>query len=103
MTVADLIVEHLSTKNVNDIVVNHDSHIASCVIIATGVSTRQNKFVAQEIAQKLKSTRGGSVTIEGLQMGSWVLLTCGDVVLHMFIDEARKHYNIDELYNSRAQ
>ena len=38
--------------------------------------------------------------IEGELEGNWVLLDCGNIILHVFHPEIRKHYNLEELYET---
>jgi ribosome-associated protein len=39
---------------------------------------------------------------EGLGTGSWALLDFGDVVVHVFGEEARKYYALDLLWGDAA-
>ena len=36
--------------------------------------------------------------IEGELEGNWVLLDCGNIILHVFHPEIRKYYNLEKLY-----
>jgi ribosome-associated protein len=40
--------------------------------------------------------------IEGRRGGSWVLLDFSAVVVHLFLDEARKFYGLERLWNDAS-
>ncbi|MFO1463951.1 MAG: ribosome silencing factor [bacterium] len=68
-------------------------------ILCTGTSDRHVKSIADRVHLKLKRDQGKlPVSYEGLQEGRWVLLDYGDVVLHVFQDEQRKFYGLDEMW-----
>jgi ribosome-associated protein len=37
--------------------------------------------------------------VEGLDDYSWVLIDYGDFVVHVFLDSAREHYDLEGLWN----
>jgi ribosome-associated protein len=43
------------------------------------------------------------VRVEGLNDRQWVLMDYGDVVVHVFADEARRFYEIERLYKDVPQ
>ncbi len=69
-------------------------------ILCTGTSDRHVKSIADRVHLKLKHELGRlPVSYEGLQSGQWVLLDYGDVVLHVFLEEQRKYYGLDEMWH----
>jgi ribosome-associated protein len=45
------------------------------------------------------ATAGAAVLgIEGYEDGRWILIDAGDVVVHVFVREAREHYDLDRLW-----
>jgi ribosome-associated protein len=40
--------------------------------------------------------------IEGLREGNWVILDYGDVILHVFKEEVRRYYDLDDLWSDAA-
>lgn len=72
---------------------------ADYVVLASGESERQVTAIADHVQQKLKEERGEHVVgSEGRETGQWVLLDYGDVVAHLFYDEARPHYDLEGLW-----
>ena len=43
-------------------------------------------------------TSGRSNRIEGQNAGDWVLMDCGDIIIHVFRPEIRDFYNIEKMW-----
>jgi len=71
---------------------------ADFLVIMTGRSDRHAQALAQGIEESLKKKGVRPVAIEGLPHGLWVLMDYGDVVVHVFQDEARQLYDLDGLW-----
>lgn len=85
-----------------DVVVLDMTKIASIVdffVIATGTSRRQMHAIADEVNRKLKGEGGHTrLGVEGYRTeGHWILMDFGDVVLHVFTEEGRKLYDLENL------
>ena len=72
-------------------------------VIATGASRRQMHAISEEIDHHLEVNLGDHrLGIEGFTDGRWILLDYGDVVIHLFDEEARDYYGLEQLW-SRAR
>jgi len=71
---------------------------ADFLVIMTGRSDRHAQALAQGIEEALKKKGVRPVAVEGLSHGAWVLMDYGDVVVHVFQDEARQLYDLDGLW-----
>lgn len=68
-------------------------------VLATGTSQRQLHAMSDEIDHKLQDElRDVRRGVEGYQGGGWVLLDYGDVVVHLFDEEERKFYALEDLW-----
>jgi ribosome-associated protein len=68
-------------------------------VLATGSSRRQMHAISEEIDRTLEKTLGDHrLGIEGYVEGRWILLDYGDVVIHLFDDEAREYYALEQLW-----
>ncbi len=90
-------------KKGKDVVVLDVRGIASYadyVVLASGESERQVTAMADHIQQTLKAAEDSQQVVgsEGRETGQWVLLDYGDVVAHLFYDEARPHYDLEGLW-----
>jgi ribosome-associated protein len=71
---------------------------ADFLVIMTGRSDRHAQALAQGIEEALRKKGSRPVAVEGLHHGAWVLMDYGDVVVHVFQDEARQLYDLDGLW-----
>lgn len=65
-------------------------------VIASGTSRRQLHAISEEIDRVLETELGDKrLGIEGYDKSHWILLDYGDVVIHLFDDETRKFYDLE--------
>jgi len=73
--------------------------ITEVFVITRASNSRQVKTIASEVTDKVREILGRSpLHSEGAGEQQWVLLDYGDVVVHVFADEARRFYEIERLY-----
>ena len=70
------------------------------MIIASGDSTRHVKSLAGNVYDKVKEAGGEVIGIEGEDVGEWVLVDAGDIIVHVMQPAIRAHYNLEELWQS---
>jgi len=69
------------------------------MIIASAVSTRQAKALANNVHDKVKAAGGVVYGIEGEQSGDWMLLDLGDILVHIMLPATRAHYDLEGLWD----
>ena len=74
--------------------------VSDYFVIASGSSTTQVRAISDNIADVLKDKGERVWHIEGAGEALWVLLDCGDVVAHVFLEETRRFYALEELWGS---
>jgi nicotinate (nicotinamide) nucleotide adenylyltransferase/ribosome silencing factor RsfS/YbeB/iojap len=97
----DLIVKSIDDDKGEDIVVvdlRDKSNITDFIVIATGRSARQVGAMADHLVRKLQPDLSFRMAVEGLPQGDWVLIDCGDVVVHLFRPEVRDFYAIEKMW-----
>ena len=87
-------------KGENIVVVDHagQSAVADFTIIATGRSARQVGAMAGHIVDRFQPQLAFPIRLEGMAQGDWVLLDCGDVIVHLFRPEVRAFYAIEKIW-----
>ena len=69
-------------------------------LIASGTSTIQVQAIAEAIEEKLDAVGLPFLHKEGYREGRWVLLDYGVFVAHIFVNEERQFYNLEQLWAS---
>jgi len=72
------------------------------LIVATAESSRQVKALAQHVREAMKTAGATIVGIEGEESGEWVLVDCGEIVVHIMQPAVRRYYNLEELWTPPA-
>ncbi|UPU36447.1 ribosome silencing factor [Geomonas paludis] len=78
------------------------SSIADYLVLATGRSDRQVQAMADSVKQGLKPI-DKAIDTEGYDEGRWVVVDFGDVIVHLFQEDVRKIYNLDDLWSRAPQ
>jgi ribosome-associated protein len=89
------------SKKAEDIVILNIqplSSVADHFLICSGMSDRQVKAIADAIEEELAKNGEKPLATEGYQEGSWILIDCVDLVIHIFDDETRHFYNLERLW-----
>ena len=68
------------------------------MVIASGLADRQITAMAQHLREKLHAAGQKRVQIEGLGGSDWVLIDAGDIVVHLFMPEARAMYGREKMW-----
>lgn len=68
--------------------------MADYFVLSTASSDRQARAIADAITEKL----GPALSVEGMATASWILMDYGDVVFHVFQEEARRFYALERLW-----
>jgi len=73
--------------------------ITDAFVITSGANARQVRTITEEIEDKVKADGGPApLRIEGLDDARWVLMDYGDFVVHVFLDEVRRFYDLERLW-----
>lgn len=68
-------------------------------VIATGTSRRHLHAISEEIDRKLEVDLGDRrMGIEGYNESRWILLDYGTLVVHLFDQETRDYFALEELW-----
>lgn len=68
------------------------------VILATGTSNRQTRALAKNVHDKVKQNGGQIFSSEGEDSGEWVLVDCGDAVVHILQPAIRDYYRLEDIW-----
>ena len=74
------------------------SPVCDFFVIATGTSARQMRSVADDIAELGEGKGLSPISQSGEESATWILVDCVDVIVHLFNDESRMYYDLDNLW-----
>ena len=79
------IVDGLEDVKAQDIVVFNTEHLSALferVVVASGTSNRQTKALAASVRDKVREAGFAKPRIEGEENGEWIIIDCGQAVVH---------------------
>lgn len=69
-------------------------------VITSAANERQVKAICDEVELQVHQSGGPKPKrIEGLAERQWVLMDYGDIVIHVFQQEAREFYDLERLWS----
>ena len=73
--------------------------ITDAFVITSGANARQVRTIAEEVEDRVKLAGGPPpIRVEGLDDARWVLMDYGDFIVHIFLDEVRRFYDLERLW-----
>jgi ribosome-associated protein len=103
-TVRDLVraavraAEEKKARDVKAIDVRGLSSVTDYMVIASGSSDTNVRAIAESVRDKLLEKGERPFSLEGLQDATWVLLDYVDFVVHVFLQEKRLYFGLEELW-----
>ncbi len=75
------------------------------LIICSGTAELHNKAISENIIQNAKENGIEVLSTEGKNSSTWILIDFGDIIVHIFSQNKREYYKIEDLYevNSRTK
>lgn len=96
------IVEDRQATNIVLLDVHELTTLADYFLLATVDTLRQSKAIEDALLEKLKIEQNiRPLTMEGVDTGGggWVVMDYGDVIIHLFTEEMREHYQLEALWS----
>jgi ribosome-associated protein len=73
--------------------------MCDAVLICSADNERQSAAIADAIEERCRKVAGVKpYAVEGKQVGHWVLMDYGAVIVHIFLSAARDYYAFDSLW-----
>lgn len=99
-----VIVDGLEDVKAQDIVVFDTENLSALferVIVASGTSNRQTKALAASVRDAVREAGFPKPRVEGEVNGEWIIVDCGQAVVHIMQPSFRTYYNLEELWGEK--
>ncbi|NLZ26514.1 MAG: ribosome silencing factor [Chloroflexi bacterium] len=97
--IANVLEEKLA-ENILILDISDISDFTDCFVIATASSPRLLRSLIKAIDEEIKEQTGYNPIIEGANNEDWVVMDYAYVVVHLFSEDARNYYDIEELWEA---
>ncbi len=74
------------------------STYAEYALLISATSDRHAKSIADKIRFELKKQKEIPLGIEGDNEGEWILLDYNDLIIHIFLENKRFHYDLERFW-----
>lgn len=91
--------ENIKAQDINAIDIADISDFADYMVVASGTSNTHVKALAREASTHLRRQGVKPLNEDGADVGEWVLVDFGDVVLHVMRPEVREYYDLEKLWD----
>jgi len=104
MKLVETIIQGIQEKKGSDIVVcdlkGIDGAICSYFVICQGNSPSQVEAITESIGEfARKGLDEKPSRVAGLENAQWVAMDYGDVLVHVFVPDARQYYDLEHLWD----
>jgi len=80
------------------------STITDYLVICSAQSEPQIKAIANGVEKSLKDDFGRHpLAVDGFPTSQWIVIDYGDVMLHIFHEQKRPHYALEDLWSDAPQ
>jgi ribosome-associated protein len=73
--------------------------VTDYMIIVSGTSSQHLKSIVNHVRTEAKKHHIEVIGSEGEDAGEWILLDCGEVIVHAMLPEIRSYYELEKLWS----
>ncbi len=95
--------EDLKAVDIKHINVEGVAGFTDRMVFASGTSTRHVKSIANSVQDAAKKAGVTALGMEGEDVGDWILIDLGDVVVHIMVPDTREFYDIERLWKEQLE
>jgi len=90
--------EDVKGQDVAVLDVRRISDFTDYFVVVSGRSDRQVQGITNRVVEELHQLGIDTYSVEGYEDAQWVLIDCGDVVVHVFYEPVREYYDLESLW-----
>lgn len=83
--------------------VRSSTTVTDMIVLATARTTRHAQALADELLERVGAEGFEYLGMEGYRDSPWVLVDLNDVVVHIFLADARRFYNLEGMWSEGAE
>lgn len=68
------------------------------IVLCTGGSRNHLRAIVKKVEGGMKEREIRPLFVEGIATTGWNVLDYGDAVVHIFVEESRRYYNLERLW-----
>jgi len=95
--------EDRKAMNIRVLDLREVTSFADFFVLCSGGNQRQVQAICDSVETALKQVGERPNSVEGFSNAEWVLLDYGDMVVHVFSEQARAYYDLDRLWREARE
>ena len=96
--ICGVLVDH-KAKDVLLIDVKGKTEVCDYFVVAGGMAMTHTRSLIEKVEEETDKIGVAPIRSEGVKEGRWAVLDYGDVVVHIFNDESRLFYHLENLWD----
>jgi ribosome-associated protein len=99
--ILQLVATALDDKKAEEIIILNMEGLSSMAdqfVICHGNSDKQVQAIAKNVKDEVAKNNYDIKRMEGYDEARWVLIDCGDIIVHIFHKDERGYYNLEKLW-----
>jgi len=97
--IAEKSLEESKAQSIIKLDLHNKSSLCDYMLIATGTSSRHVKSIIINIKKVFKKIGFNKIDAEEDENSNWIILDIGDIIIHVFQEESREKYKLEELWH----
>lgn len=100
-----IILESLEDAKAQEVTVLNVSHLTSItdhMVICNGTSARHMHTIAKRVIDAVRESGFHIMATEGFGSTDWMIVDCGDAVLHIMSKDSRGFYQLESLWDIKV-
>ena len=86
-------------SEITSINLKNKTTIADFMIVASGNSSRHIQALSEILLDQLEKKGINNCRLEGKNSNEWKLIDAKDIIIHIFLPEKRKFYNLERMWS----